>query len=148
VIRGVAGAALTVALLAACAGETKSVQPPQPPTGYTRPAEYPLGDDAAAIEQRTLRHVLDSAPAELGKPSVAWLLAPGPVDRTALRAYYDQATRGGWSAMPNVGAGLAAGETAFGYQAGDRAFIVIVPPVQVGPRQLVTIATYGSAPAR
>jgi hypothetical protein len=127
VIRGVAGAALTVALLAACAGETKSVQPPQ---------------------QRTLRHVLESAPAELGKPSVAWLLAPGPVDRTALRAYYDQATRGGWSAMPNVGAGLAAGETAFGYQAGDRAFIVIVPPVQVGPRQLVTIATYGSAPAR
>jgi hypothetical protein len=147
-IRGVAGAAIALALLAACGGETKTVQPPPPPTGYTRPAEYPLGDDAAAIEQRTLRHVLDAVPATLGKPAVAWLLAPGPVDRTALRAYYDQATRAGWSPMADVGTGLAAGETAFGYQAGDRAFIVIVPPVQVGPRQLVTIATYGSPPTR
>lgn len=117
---------LAVAALPACSKAPSHMPTPDPPSMFTRPAEYAFGDTIGAADAAATNRVIDALKPHYGHPEVTRYTAPADADFVALKAYYDtRAAAAGWSPILQLGRGLPAGEQAIGYAADGTAFAVV-----------------------
>lgn len=127
-------AILTV--LAGCDAAVPVADPPPPP-GFTRPANYPLGDRAAAAEQRALAAALDALSPRWNRPvRVAWLAAERPLEGALVRAHYRAALGSGWieTTIP-----LGIGTTLALFEKEGRGLAVVMPPPRSDAPAVITV---------
>ena len=115
---------MTTLTLAGCAREpAKPIEPA--PTGFTRPAEYPLGDSEAAAEEHEAARITRLLEPHYGKPSQSWYVRPTPFRPELIRADYARRLGAGWEPL-QLGSG-GPGATTFAFTDGSRALAVLIP---------------------
>jgi hypothetical protein len=132
---------MTTLMLAGCAPDAaKPIDPA--PTGFARPAEYPLGDAEAATEEHEAARITRLLEPHFGKPSQSWYVRQTPFRPELIRADYARRLGAGWEPLQLGWA--EPGATAFAFTDGSRALAVLIPATSLtrAPHAL-TVLVFG-----